>query len=526
MKIDYTRYNGLVYIDKRNKDTGASNGAGGSTSLIEAVCFGLFGKTVRKSKDEAIINSDSGRNCKIEIRVRDSATNGIAKIIRTKRPTSLKFFWGDKNLTQESVMETQKMIDEMLGINYKTFLSSSVFGQHNTVEFLNGSAEEKRLIIRKFLNLDDVFLMRDKIKNYKSDNMNEMKRCDAVLNDTNEQLKSISEKLDKIQNLKDELFVRSGYTSKDLEKHTLKEIIELDNKEEKLICDQINIYEERISLDNEILELKTKIKKGVYEQATTCFACGGQTYDKQSESDIGLYKTYLDNKSRLFSKLGLLYEQYSQDLKELPEFIPLKDYKKIEEYNELKKESKTLESFQEKFEKKIKELEDQKKDASKNYEVMRFWEIAFSEQGIIQYIIRNVLDFFNEKVNYYLSLIDEHYMIHFNESLEEKIFINGKFTYYISLSGGEKKKCDLAILLALQDLLKLTNSEQSNVAFFDEIADNLDSESIKNLYILLQELAQSRTIFCITHNKYLKDLLSNEQKICLEKKNGVTKKVH
>lgn len=528
MEIDYTKYEGLVYVDKKNKDSGASNGAGGSTSLVESICFGLFGRTVRKSKEDAFVNAEAKKNCQITLWIYDEVHDITARIVRKKRPSSLEFWWGEENLTRESVNDTQAVIEEMLGIEYKTFLSSAVFGQHNDVEFLAGSAEEKRVIIRRFLNLEDIFSMRDKIRDLKSKFLNEVKRCDAIINDTNDQVASIDNKLNKIQKLKEDLFIKSGYTSEDLTRHSLEEIIELDDLEERLILNLEDFQNEQGEILSLIDELQDQIGKGEYSNEIECFACGAATVEEQTKKNIKNLKQKI---RRLNQKLAKSDEEkaiYSDELKNLPKFVPLKDYKKVEEYNKLVKESNTLGSFKEKHQSKIDSLSENRKENAKNYEIMRFWEIAFSEQGLIQYIIKNILDFFNQRVSVYLStLTSDKYMIYFDEKLEEKIFVNGQTTYYMSLSGGEKKKIDLAVLLALQDLLKLTGAEQSNILFFDEIAENLDEESVQSLYILMQELisTENRTIFCITHNKYLKSLLESESKIKFEKKDNVTRLV-
>ena len=152
---------------------------------------------------------------------------------------------------------------------------------------------------------------------------------------------------------------------------------------------------------------------------------------------------------------------------------------------------------------------------------MKFWEKAFSEQGVIKYIIRNVLDYFNSKCNYYLSfLCNNSYILEFDEELNEKIKTRGEEIQYISLSGGEKRKINLAVLMGLKDLFVLNDSYDSDFLFFDEIAENLDKEGIDGLFNLLQEIKKSKDIFVITHNKYLKSNLDSANRISIIKESG------
>ena len=41
----------------------------------------------------------------------------------------------------------------------------------------------------------------------------------------------------------------------------------------------------------------------------------------------------------------------------------------------------------------------------KQYDLYMFWEVAFSEHGIIKFILKNVVSFFNERTNFYLGYL-------------------------------------------------------------------------------------------------------------------------
>ena len=142
----------------------------------------------------------------------------------------------------------------------------------------------------------------------------------------------------------------------------------------------------------------------------------------------------------------------------------------------------------------------------------------------MKYIIKNVIDYLNDRINYYLSfLTNSKYFLKFNEELNEEVKANGRSVQYISLSGGEKRKVNLAVTLALKDLLLLTDCTQPNLLFFDEIAENLDEEGITGLHGLLQEIKKNKKIFVITHNKVLKSLLYSSKKITVVKEKGISR---
>ena len=153
-ELNFGDYEGLTLIKGVNKDNYGSNGSGKS-ALLEAVFFGLTGKTVRKSTEPALINNKTKKGCVVEVHL----DNGIM-IRRSKKPTKLELFVDGINQTKEHASATQAYIDELLNINYKILLSSMFFGQSNSLNFLDADANDKRLILRNFLNLEEVFLIQ------------------------------------------------------------------------------------------------------------------------------------------------------------------------------------------------------------------------------------------------------------------------------------------------------------------------------------------------------------------------------
>ena len=78
-------------------------------------------------------------------------------------------------------------------------------------------------------------------------------------------------------------------------------------------------------------------------------------------------------------------------------------------------------------------------------------------------------------------------------------------------------------MLGLQELLRISHNQKTNLMFFDEVAENLDQEGLEGLYILLSELKEDKCLFVITHNNYLKSLMDNARTVTMIKSNGTTK---
>ena len=504
--LSLPKANGITLIDGYNDDTLGSNGAGKSV-LVEAVYFGLTGKTIRKSTDEALVNNQEKKKCQIELFLDDGV-----RIFRQKKPTKLKLYVDGKDKTQHTVFDTQKLIDDRYKTNSKVLLSSMFFGQSNDVSFLECSAEDKRNIIKHFLALDEIFEMRDNIKTHKATFYQGMKEQGSIIDEHRRTITEFNKKITQLQKAKEQFL---GYDD-DIMSLSLDDILDGEKRLSELDWRLSAIDKEVYALQDRKEHLEYKISNPMAVEL--CDMCS-QALPKEPKEVA---------KEELESVIAEIKEyKRIANLEEESRCVPpitSKEFSKVLAFKELCRDETNYSDLIQSFNKKIEESSVIKGENKVNYEVMRFWEKALSQQGIIKYIIKNVLDYLNDRINYYLSfLTNSKYFLKFNEELNEEVKANGRSVQYISLSGGEKRKVNLAVTLALKDLLLLTDCTQPNLLFFDEIAENLDEEGITGLHGLLQEIKKNKNIFVITHNKVLKSLLYSSKKINVVKEKGISR---
>ena len=100
----------------------------------------------------------------------------------------------------------------------------------------------------------------------------------------------------------------------------------------------------------------------------------------------------------------------------------------------------------------------------------------------------------------------------------KKIGIKKKVT---SLSGGEKKRLNIAIQLALYDLIQATSQVSFNVLWLDEIESELDPVGVNQLINIIEDKSsEAETVFWITNHPNVKENITN--KIICTKSLGVT----
>lgn len=510
LELDLADYSGIVRIVGKNKDAGGSNGSGKS-SIFESILFGLFGKTIRRSTEESLVNTGAAKELLVELQLESNGS--IYRITRTKRPTSLNFTIDGVNHNKESATETQKSIEELLQIDYKSFMSSVVFGQHSELSFLDSSPEDKRNIIKNCFNLEEFFSKRDSVKELKSAYAAEIKTWTAI----NDSLKK--DRIPLESNIPDKKY-------KYIELPDLGSILAAEKSINSLEQDSKSHQDELRRLKDKLKKVDESLSLGEFKESKECPVCKAPYVKCQTNEDVWNFKK---DKEALLASIQATSDVIAvlkDKISSLKPKIGSKDWAAYNDKNKLVINAQRHIDRLEEISRQIKENDSKINELTQKLEVMKFWELAFSEKGIVRYIIRNILEYFNLKSNEYVSILtNNQFRVEFSDDLSESIKNNGSEVKYISLSGGEKRKLNLAIMLALQDLSSKVSRTDCDLVFFDEVCDNVDDNgilAIHNLFLSLREQYPTKKLFLITHNNKLSELLNETQEIKVVKEKGIS----
>jgi DNA repair exonuclease SbcCD ATPase subunit len=98
---------------------------------------------------------------------------------------------------------------------------------------------------------------------------------------------------------------------------------------------------------------------------------------------------------------------------------------------------------------------------------------------------------------------------------------NGIQKKVTSLSGGEKKRLNIAIQLGLYDLIQATSQVSFNMLWLDEIESELDPVGVQQLINIIEDKSDtSESVYWITNHPAVKENIQN--KIICTKSLGVT----
>lgn len=118
-----------------------------------------------------------------------------------------------------------------------------------------------------------------------------------------------------------------------------------------------------------------------------------------------------------------------------------------------------------------------------------------------------ILDYINERVDHYMQVLSSGTMgaslVQVQHGKKSRINVDLKTPAgnYGASSGGERRRIDLAIFMALSDLLKASTGTACNLLIADEIMDGVSPVGIRKFMDLLRERADSgMCVFVMSHH--------------------------
>ncbi|MBP6914370.1 hypothetical protein KBB74_02660, partial [Candidatus Parcubacteria bacterium] len=161
--------------------------------------------------------------------------------------------------------------------------------------------------------------------------------------------------------------------------------------------------------------------------------------------------------------------------------------------------------------------------------ITKWWEDSLSSKknSMKSWCINNIIGYFNSKIKYYLDrFFDGSVSLQLDNDLNEIIKSNSKDRIYDMFSGGEKRRLNLAILFALNDLIKTNVSSKMNIMFLDEVLSNyLDDKGISSVLEILQDMVDdgNNSIFVIDHKDNFKDYPSFKSIVVVKDTDGFSR---
>ena len=510
------------------------NGAGKST-ILDALCFGLFGKPFRGVNKPQLLNSVNNSSCLVEVEFKIGSKN--IKVIRGIKPNIFEIYVNNKMYNQDAnVRDYQKYLEQqILKLNYRSFTQVVILGSSTFIPFMQLKARHRREVVEEILDIQIFSLMNMLLKQKLKTISDELRDIDYQLELTTEKIELQKKYIDSVKKNKDKIIKEKNNLISDNEEEILIRQGEIDllKKDNDVLLNKISDTEKIQKKYNKLKAIQaTLIEKhkshstvvDFFENNDDCPTC-------EQHIDEIFKKDMIFNKQKDVDKFSNGLKELEEELKKSrdrqKEISDITDKIRENEVQSAKDNSSViqLEKFNstlqaeikqlltgdvsksdydklKKLKNKLKGIDSQKTKLREDKTYSEAAKNMLQDTGIKTKIIKQYLPIMNKLINTYLTSMEFYVNFTLNESFEETIKsrYRDEFTYD-SFSEGEKMRIDLALLFTWRAIAKMKNSTNTNLLMLDEIFDSsLDSSGTDEFLKILNTLADEN-IFVISHKQ-------------------------
>lgn len=534
------------------------NSGDGKSTLIDAISFALYGQPYRKIKKGQIINSINKKKLVVEIEFDNY------KVVRGIAPNKFEIYKDDQLIEQSAdVKSYQEYLEkEILKMNHKTFIQTVILGSAAFTPFMQLTPADRRKVIEDILDIhifskmsvlaksefdslkkqredlnykisvikDSIESFSDILKKQTAASDSELQEIDNILNRKKEEYihaeKIKEDKISSLASRKNEASqfnftieeitkaVRTYYDKWKLIESEIKflqkDLEFISSNGSCSLCKQDITHEHKINteedLNNKISELQKKLDSSKNKHDTLA--------EKKSElqkfnDDISDIETSIIIQT---NKLESIEDSIRDVIARKKQF---KERQKNDDYNITKTKLDALKLEIADYNVKLQKIVEEQKNVKTCIDILK-------DDGIKTVVISKYIPVLNKYINKYLEEMDMFVSFEldseFNETIKSRF--RDEFSYF-SFSEGEKKRIDIAILLAFRDITKIKNSSYNNLLIADELMDNLDPTNVDNVEKIFSSF-QDTNIIIISHNEDIKNRDIFNRVIQVKKVNNFT----
>mgnify|MGYP001095711952 FL=1 len=518
------------------------NGAGKST-VLDALCFGLFGRPFRNINKPQLLNSINNRNCVVEIEFQIGSKK--LKVIRGIKPNVFEIYINGKMYNQDAnARDYQKYLEQqILKLNYRSFSQVVILGSSTFIPFMQLRARHRREVVEEILDIQIFSLMNMLLKMKLRDIANDIKNTEYQYELTREKIALHKKYIEDMKKNKNEFIKEKSSLLASNEEEIFKKKSDIKshlNNNKKLllqISDNDKVIKTHIKLKDIRSTLREKKKNNAgmvefFENNADCPTCEQHIDENFKENMIRKYQEEVNKfiDALIELKEMLLKSNKRQDIiSEIAKTIRENEVHvakenssitQLEKFNStLQLEIDQLQSGElskpdydklKKLELKMVDVEKQKRELKEDQTYSEAVRNMLQDTGIKTKIIKQYLPIMNKLINTYLTAMEFYVNFTLDESFNETIKsrYRDEFTYD-SFSEGEKMRIDLALLFTWRAIAKMKNSTNTNLLMLDEIFDSsLDSTGTDEFLKILNTLG-GENVFVISHKQ---DALSDKFK--------------
>lgn len=515
----------------------------GKTTILSALVWGAYGKNLKGKSDVNTWEKYRPKNyngTKVEIYFgKDGKTHKITRCLKYKGEVNgakgkdrLIYEIDAVEVSEKDKGEIQALINADLGMSYSLFMNSILFGQ-GMKRLIQESSSYKKDLFEEIFELEYISKARDIAKGYYTEALREYNEISQKYSSSKEKKQSIQRMLDDLKkqanHVKNDLSSRVKVLEKKLsllakakKENELKETVTYKNHIEQRIQEARDNQKELL---NKINDAKKKTRVSLEEFIGVIIKLLKRGDIKNSLKRLMEVKKAFGDIERLQDKCSKLADKisnYRDKLEELrdQEYEANKVQRDIDlthvEIKKLlsekragvnlgliKKYKTQLSTLSDKLQSIESEMEEKRAKVDNYKWVM---DDPLGNRGIKAFLFESSLDILNETLESYSEVLGFSILFYVDiqgvkKDFNTQIIMDGIEVSYEELSGGQKTLVNLAMAFAMNEVM--TKAKGINIAFLDEVFENLSSEYVDLVIGLIRKIYKDKTLYLISHHESL-----------------------
>ena len=505
------------------------NGAGKST-MIDAICFALYGKAFRNINKPQLVNHINKKECLVTLEFSIGATE--YKIVRGIKPAVFEVYRDNVLIDQDAATKDyqEDLERNIIRMSHTTFVQVVVLGTANYTAFMSLTPSDRRKTIEDMLNIEIFSVMNTLMKERQSESKEHLGLLDKQISVLDNTIELNAKHKAQIQSRTDDM-ITEKYAQIEQQEKTIAdyEVAEAELKK-KIECVNAKVADvddvKKDLLDVSGKKYKAEVAKeriesniAFYADNSACPTCK-QDFDPAfrdmtlSESKSGLKRlqgavdklianeTSITDKLEKYRKLNSVTTKLNRDLQEIQInknalTMSINNTRKF--IDELRTEEAVVDDHD--YDADLKLLVDAKRAVVDQREINILAIEMLKDSGIKTQIIRQYIPIINTLVNRYLEQMEFFCKFTLNEKFELEVkALHKENMSYESFSEGEKMRINLAVLFAWRDIIRQKKTSYCNLLILDEIMDSsLDNDGTDEFLNIIRSLAEDNRVVVISH---------------------------
>lgn len=515
----------------------------GKTTILSALVWGAYGKNLKGKSDVNTWEKYRPKNyngTKVEIYFgKDGKTHKITRCLKYKGEVNgakgkdrLIYEIDAVEVSEKNRGEIQALINADLGMSYSLFMNSILFGQ-GMKRLIQESSSDQKDLFEEIFELEYISKARDIAKGYYTEALREYNEISQKYSSSKEKKQSIQRMLDDLKkqanHVKNDLSSRVKVLEKKLsllakakKENELKEAVTYKNRIEQRIQEARDNQKELL---NKINDAKKKTRVSLEEFIGVIIKLLKRGDIKNSLKRLMEVKKAFGDIERLQDKCSKLADKisnYRDKLEELrdQEYEANKVQRDIDSTHVeikkllsekragvnlglIKKYKTQLSTISDKLQSIESEMEEKRAKVDNYKWVM---DDPLGNRGIKAFLFESSLDILNETLESYSEVLGFSILFYVDiqgvkKDFNTQIIMDGIEVSYEELSGGQKTLVNIAMAFAMNEVM--TKAKGINIAFLDEVFENLSSEYVDLVIGLIRKIYKDKTLYLISHQESL-----------------------